>query len=374
MKTGTNKQSGFTLVELLVVIAIIGILISLLLPAVQAAREAARRMQCSNNLKQLTLAIHNYADANQSSLPAYANWAFGAQNLAANDNNGRWSGLIALLPYFEQSSLYDRFMGERVVFRTYTAHTIPASEGGADNPLAAQPVTLICPSNAQSKPADHTGYTCYRFNYGDNAGGFGASYNRQNRGPFHHQAYIKFGGVNDGLSNTLCFLERAVDDFGANSRRVKVQYASYVTGQVGGWNGPGTGGLFDRTICARSATNGEYRIGEDGITDATGYRYGWFWGSTFYHVVCSTVLPPNSPSCYNRDDPWNVLVTASSFHTGGVNVSLLDGSVTFASETVDSGPQSNIAFPEPNSPSGKSPFGVWGAYGSRNGGESVSGL
>jgi len=107
MKTLKNKQSGFTLVELLVVIAIIGILISLLLPAVQSAREAARRLQCSNNLKQLGLAIHNYADSTKS-LPAYANWAFGAQNLAAADNNSRWSGFIALLPYFEQTSLYDR--------------------------------------------------------------------------------------------------------------------------------------------------------------------------------------------------------------------------------------------------------------------------
>ena len=140
MRTVTNKQSGFTLVELLVVIAIIGILISLLLPAVQAAREAARRMQCSNKLKQLTLAVHNYMDSGKS-LPHYAGGPYGTLNAA--DNPGRWSGLISLLPYMEQGALYDRFCGENVYFTSYSAGTISAAQGGANNPRCTQPDALV---------------------------------------------------------------------------------------------------------------------------------------------------------------------------------------------------------------------------------------
>src|SRR5438874_1669093 len=97
-----HRGSGFTLVELLVVIAIIGVLVALLLPAVQAAREAARRTQCSNNLKQLGLAMHNYHDV-AGRLPCNINRVGGA----TNDRN-QASQLVNLLPYIEQKSLYDQ--------------------------------------------------------------------------------------------------------------------------------------------------------------------------------------------------------------------------------------------------------------------------
>jgi len=101
----TTHRSAFTLVELLVVIAIIGMLIALLLPAVQAAREAARRMTCSNHLKQLALAMHNYADANQEDLPPDGFMpTIGAWTIATNP-----SVYVHLLPFIEQNSLYNNF-------------------------------------------------------------------------------------------------------------------------------------------------------------------------------------------------------------------------------------------------------------------------
>ena len=102
----THRRAAFTLVELLVVIAIIGILVALLLPAVQAAREAARRMQCTNHLKQLALAEHNYHDVYRAFAPLRCGtWVTGSDNLLAN--NGQMSGFVSLLPFYEQQQIYD---------------------------------------------------------------------------------------------------------------------------------------------------------------------------------------------------------------------------------------------------------------------------
>ncbi|MCL2119010.1 MAG: DUF1559 domain-containing protein, partial [Planctomycetaceae bacterium] len=315
----------------------------------------------------LTLAVHNYIDSQQT-LPAGLGGPYGPPN----NNAGRWSGFIALLPYFEQNALYDRITSEGIG-SIGGATTVSAADGGANNPRAQQLDTLICPTNGVSgKPAAYTGFTCYRFCVGDNP-----VYNNDSaiRGPFGHRSYRPLGGIKDGTSNTLCFSEKAVDDYGAGegNKGVKVQAARYASAANAGFSGAN---LVDRTVCAGSATNGEYNYGVGGIdaNGGTNYRWSWNWvGYHFYHVGFVTTLPPNSPSCYTGDT-YIALFSATSFHTGGVNASLLDGSVTFVSETIDSGPQDSIAFPTPASPGGKSPFGVWGAYGSRNGGESVSGL
>ncbi len=141
------RRSGFTLVELLVVIAIIGILIALLLPAVQAAREAARRSQCSNNLKQVGLALHNYLDVHKR-LPPYAVWGFNAGTRPEEPYHHTW--LTAILPFMEQQALYD-------------SGNINARAWGQT--LTAQPVsTLLCPSdNGYTVPSEthNLAVTCY---------------------------------------------------------------------------------------------------------------------------------------------------------------------------------------------------------------------
>jgi type II secretory pathway pseudopilin PulG len=345
-----------------VVIAIIGVLIALLLPAVQAAREAARRMQCANKLKQLTLAVHVYADTHEA-LPTGLGDSIGTLN--AGVSNGRWSGLIALLPGIEQTALYDRIMSENVYMSSWSAHTLTTAEGGKNSPRAAQPDVFICPSNGvSSKPETATGYTCYRFNGGDNPCSYAS--NAQIRGPFGYLAWRHLSAVNDGLSNTLSFSEKAIDEFNGTSDNVKVQAATYATAADGGFSG---GYLQDRTICVGSAIGGKYQYGVGGMTNGFTYFYGWNWfGGYWYHVVFTTTLPPNSPSCYNRASNNNVMFSATSFHPGGVNVSLLDGSGKFVSETIDSG--TAVKFPTPTAPNGESPFGVWGAMGSRDGSES----
>jgi prepilin-type N-terminal cleavage/methylation domain-containing protein len=140
-----RRSGGFTLVELLVVIAIIGILVALLLPAVQAAREAARRMQCGNNLKQLALACHNYHDVHKR-LPwnwdvTDNNYDFSGQNIpVAIRARVTFSWIVAALPFMEQQTLYDQI--------DFTVH----NDTGRNLVIRATPIsTLICPSNIQPK-------------------------------------------------------------------------------------------------------------------------------------------------------------------------------------------------------------------------------
>ena len=157
-----DRRRGFTLVELLVVIAIIGILVALLLPAVQAAREAARRMQCTNNLKQLGLAVHNYHDTYKR-LPARAGGTQGPTNL---DNQGWLSGWIVLLPFYEQTPMYDRITAGDL------ANGIPPWGPPTGNAWAAwmyRPGVPMCPSDSRRYDDTNLRLNNYCFSSGDDA-------------------------------------------------------------------------------------------------------------------------------------------------------------------------------------------------------------
>jgi hypothetical protein len=142
-------------------------LIALLLPAVQAAREAARRMQCANNLKQMALAAHNYHDT-EGTLPSASGHVL--NNVIGNSSTtDRWSGLTVLLPFIENTAIYEGFCEKRP---TPFADEYGPSENvlpSADNPRRFQPVTFLCPSdgNGRLKPANMPGCTNYRMNLGD---------------------------------------------------------------------------------------------------------------------------------------------------------------------------------------------------------------
>ena len=361
---------GFTLVELLVVIAIIGILIALLLPAVQAAREAARRMQCTNQLKQLGLAIHNYHDANNY-LPGHGTGP--RQN---------YSAFVPLLPFFEQGARYSEITSHDQYSETDNAITTTNHCQDTDFSWWKSPMKdLICPSDSESgsvyvAPGHTNPYapTNYVFSEADYVrADLGAPNNT--RSPFGMRpsshllwptgygscARGGFSVVSDGLSNTIFMSERCAKPGGWSTRYDKIKGG---LGYYNGWaNKP--------SLCmATKGTNGNYNTDVSEGWDGQGTNWANY---RIYYVMFNTILPPNAPTCFRSNDRG--IFPPTSFHTGGVNVLYGDGSVHFVSETI-SNVTSGVTDPwflyAGGQESGVSPFGAWGALGSVNGGESTS--
>ena len=344
------RRSAFTLVELLVVIAIIGILIALLLPAVQAAREAARRSQCTNNLKQLGIGLHNYHDANNS-LP----FGVGGTNLnqasPPEHNWGRASGFIPLLPYVEQQGLYDLIRGG--------ANGHPPYGPYAWQGWVVWDVTLPaynCPSDSMLTSGSNRNSN-YAFSRGDTISGVNNS-TSSTRGIFGFAQTTRFAQILDGTSNTIAMSERVKHkDAGIGKIGSPVPIKQGIMMNINVAAGPG--------VCLGTVgANGAYTnsanvkgfwgcLWTDGHTERTGFN---------------TVLPPNAPSCaaggdVNADSNVGVY-PPTSYHPGGALVVMCDGSVRFITEGIDTG---NLAHKPVTS--GPSPYGVWGAMGSRDGGE-----
>ncbi len=205
-----NVRAAFTLVELLVVIAIIGILVGLLLPAVQAAREAARRMQCSNNAKQMALALHNYADVYKS-FPARkygstgtTGTANGPTNGNRSHNAGRISGYIALLPYIEQSAMFNVIQAGDATLTPAIAPGGPRGDHNWVNGWNTVPSAYKCPSDpgvTLGTPGQSSGKNIsYAMCVGDQVANIN---NGAVRGLFGRFKWRKFGELTDGTSNTV---------------------------------------------------------------------------------------------------------------------------------------------------------------------------
>ncbi len=343
-----RKRRGFTLVELLVVIAIIGILIALLLPAVQAAREAARRSQCINNLKQFGLAHHNYHDSFGTFVSRMAGTGVGG-------NENRRSGFISLLPYLEQGPMWDRIKAGDA--------THPPEGPSAWSRWSAwdsTPQMVLCPSDGGT-PALSTN-TLGLHNYGFSIGDQIASvpYDTSIRGVFSARAWTKIADIRDGTSNTILMSERLKGYF---SNRTALQgEIRYVVAMT-----IGVGGLANSPALCKDVTDGQYyRAGRT----VRAYFGGQWVDGLCENVALNTVLAPNSPACRDGGQTYNdgrdMVQPPTSYHPGGVNALLADGSVRFVSETIDTG---TLNVPQPDS--GASRYGVWGALGSKAGGEVV---
>lgn len=314
-----RARFAFTLVELLVVIAIIGILVGLLLPAVQAARSAARRMSCQNNIKQVILATHNYESATKQ-LPA-------AWTKPAKTGDG-WSAQARILPYIEAVAL-----AEAIDFGAgYKAATIRVN--GADIPIASYRVpTYLCPSEVNDEQRiGSNGPEHYPLSYAYSAGPwfvFDANDQKVGEGMFTAGRGRKFRDCLDGLSNTLAFAE--VKAFNPYYRDAGV--AGTMAMPVTESDVCGLAGSFKQNTGHTEWVDG--RVHQTGFTTIfTPNR----------KVLCSVsgitydVDFTNFREGRSASDPiprTYAAVTSRSYHMGGVNVALLDGSVRFVNDSID---------------------------------------
>jgi len=352
----SRRRIAFTLVELLVVIAIIGILVALLLPAIQAAREAARRTQCTNNLKQLGIAMHNYHDTYKILPFRQCGTASGTWN-----NGGRLGGFVVMLPFMEQAPLYDIIVGGGASTHTGGTNNYPpfgpVPWDGGYIPWITRIQALCCPSDPGQQliiPNNGIQPSNYCFSTGDVAV---QSDWLETRGPFggYTRPCFNFGVIIDGLSNTIAFSERST---GVGSTTIK----------GGLWtNLGGIAGSTQQPINCMTKRDGTMYVSGGTYANWAGKR--WCDGATaFTHF--NTILPPNGPTCV--DGAWDghaMFAPPTSYHPGGVLGTMCDGSVTFFDESINTG---NLAVACNRYLTGPSPYGVWGSLGSKDGGEGLS--
>jgi prepilin-type N-terminal cleavage/methylation domain-containing protein len=334
-------RSGFTLIELLVVIAIIAILVALLLPAVQQAREAARRSQCKNNLKQIGLAIANY----ESALKVYP---FGkGASYAGAQIYARWSVHSMILPYMDQQPLYDAISFTNPPDTPGMAGAIPfmppyISPGGINTVQSQTAIPMFfCPSDSSVDSSwaggnnycgNQGSWLCDRGNFPAGAGD--TNPNELNPGIFYFLSRTRPQDVSDGLSNTAFFSEKIRGNGSADPKSDLYTMTNQVT-------------LLD-TYNTCMATN---------VATATPLTSKWGASWVMGENCCTLynhVATPGSVSCAGIPFPGSMTnmamqVSASSRHPGGVHVLTGDGSVHFVSNNVD--------------------LGVWRALGTRNGKE-----
>jgi prepilin-type N-terminal cleavage/methylation domain-containing protein/prepilin-type processing-associated H-X9-DG protein len=335
-----RRRSGFTLIELLVVIAIIAILIGLLLPAIQKIREAANRMKCSNNLKQIGLACHNFESTYQTMPPA--EW-----QRSTDGGTSRPSLMTVILAYVEQANKFNQFN-----FNFDVTSATNAAARRQDVPI------FKCPSDVSSAFFTDGGEQVGRNNY---FGCIGAICDSRNEGDTMAGCFglpltvvagtippgVPFASITDGLSNTAMFSE-VMRSMTANSATVDYT-TNVVTPTITG------AALYDgRTVSGCAGGSVAKNINYVGLQY---YRGGISHQSLYTHTLpINWNRKTNDPTTQKYSCGDNSFrrahLPASSYHTSGVNVLLADGSVRFVRDTVD--------------------FDLWRFAGTRGGGETIT--
>jgi len=357
----SKVRRGFTLIELLVVIAIIGVLIALLLPAVQAAREAARRAQCTNNLKQLALSVHNYASANGDTLPPVCvdpPQGVGGTNLGEFQN---FSLHTRILPFMEQTPVYNSInfnFGARWGPQLVSIGDPNPPDNAAGGGYAVINFTagishiasFLCPSDTNPGTSGTMGWTNQvlmgSLSYPTNIGLNRRYNNWRFNGPSYiattwdgalQQPIISMGAFVDGTSNTAIFSEWV--------KGVAQGLPNSYNGLGMVFRGPNSayqmGQLYADWLAAQVCQN-------NGVTQNWDWKGEWWiYGGT---AVYSHTQPPNRRACDYSDIGQDSRATitmrnASSNHPGGVNMAFMDGSVKFIKSSVNFVPYYAIATP-----------------------------
>jgi prepilin-type N-terminal cleavage/methylation domain-containing protein/prepilin-type processing-associated H-X9-DG protein len=333
----SRTDRGFTLIELLVVIAIIAVLIALLLPAVQAAREAARRAQCVNNLKQLGLAAHNY-HSSTGTFPLGGNPAPVAGSGCCRQW-GAWSAQTMLLPYMEQAPLYNSLNF------TMIGRGDGFGESVNTTGTTARINSYLCPSSVLPGSGTYYGRPWPGNNYFASSGSsltwLGTMGSGRPNGCFAVDGQpVGTRDITDGTSNTIAFGEQRIGDFNDGKISVPEDIAGNTTiiGGASNWDNPmssmpGGGGQLAAWLqtCATNLKSGSTPYSPSGRS----WNGDLWFNGNYGHALGNTVLAPNSqyPNCmwHNGNSDWDRegLAGLHSFHSGGANVCLADGSVKF---------------------------------------------
>jgi prepilin-type N-terminal cleavage/methylation domain-containing protein/prepilin-type processing-associated H-X9-DG protein len=360
-----KRRTGFTLVELLATIAIIGLLIGLLLPAVQSAREAARQISCRNNIKQLALAVTAYESSNGFLPPQGAPWQFctlrnqGLSTLSLYAEEV--SFLPWLLPFLEQQTLGDQAVAQIMANGNLW--------GGA---FAQQPPMFLCPSERnQGRGPLGGGCTNYRGNKGD----IGMPTFGRSRGPFSEgsvrisgtwsPAPVRVAHITDGLSATVLIGEALI---GTQAASATLPAGIGRLGALDSSTAPAT--------CRGLVVGNGYAAT---ITD-TRFQPGSMWSRAWNDTYTSfyTNAAPNTPRCV-QDYDWSAYINpASSYHPGGAYAAMCDGSVRFVTDDINAGDPTQPQVNNNGTTSAAHTYtkasirGVWGALGTIRGREAVS--
>ncbi len=364
------------------VIAIIGVLVGLLLPAVQAAREAARRMSCSNNFKQMGLGLHNYHSA-YNSLPKQMGGTVDKTGNQVLSNWNQLSFLVGLLPFIEQQALWEQYSNPSTARVDGTVQNPPWAamgpywEQGQYIPYRTQVPGFRCPSDPTIATSGSYGFTNYGACLGDShyqqhengindqGGGTGLNEERWARGFFRTHFQTNFAQVLDGLSNTVACGELVVD---SGRKEVRGVFARITSGACLAPESYNTPTLID---AARPNFYASTAVIDGNLNKTTGRAYQCGNnGLTNMH----TIRPPNS---YSVSSDWHKAEgfhTAASRHQGGCHVLMGDGAVKFITDSIESGDQNRTA-PGCGGATGDvgmaSPYGLWGKLGSKNGFETI---